>query len=181
MPGPITAHGKAGEISTVPVAAKFLAGCFQSRNGYVIHGRLRPPVLLAALRQHHHDREAVTMLANGAPDTHLRLKDAVVRPFSRAVKKQNDRPSLAGRPILRDVNLVFVARALNNHGAIEKACLLLPGLETGSGWQDGKKNSDHETETSTHGLPPQALYHGMHRLELNRRTWPRLNFSASLC
>src|SRR2546426_145261 len=119
--GAVAAHREARDVGALRVAVELLGSSFERFHRQVVHGRLRPPDFLTALRQDHHGGKAAAIHANGSADANLRLDQAVFAALAGAVKKQNDGPLLFPRPILRDEDLVFVFRARERDGAVKKA------------------------------------------------------------
>src|SRR5712692_375763 len=155
IPGSVTTHGKAGEISAQRIAMKFFHRRLQCFHGKFVHGWLGPPKFLAALREDDHSGEAAAVEANGSADADLRLQQAILAALAGAVKKQNDRPFSCRGPLVWDENLILVFRACHSHGAVQKTRLHFPCACGSGGKCHGSKGEqegqEHPSAGKAHG------------------------------
>jgi hypothetical protein len=74
------------------------------------------------------------------------LDEAIGATFAGAVKEEDDRPFLVGRPILRQENLIFVSSIMQGKRAIEETGIGLAGKYEG---RDGKEHDCCEKNAPT--------------------------------
>src|ERR1700681_1848750 len=124
MPRAITSHRYSGEIGTLRIPMEFPSRFFQSGKGYVLHGRHHPPCILGTLWHDYDCPNFATVCTNCHADADVSLHQSVVTALAGAVKKKNHGPFLARRPVVGNVDLVFVINALDVSSTVEKPCLL---------------------------------------------------------
>src|SRR5580700_7548002 len=112
VPAAIATHGDSCQIGALRIAVEFSCGGLQGGHGHIVHRRLDPPGILAALRHHDDSVEVSAVAANGGADADVGLVQTILAALARAVKKEDDRPFFTGRPIFGDEHLILVRSTL---------------------------------------------------------------------
>src|ERR1700733_1773080 len=78
VPAAIAAHGDSCQVGALRIAVEFFRGGLQGGHSHIVHWRLDPPGILAALRHHDDSVEVSAVRANGGADADVGLVQGIL-------------------------------------------------------------------------------------------------------
>ena len=150
LPGAVSAHGETGEVGTLRIAVELLSLSRKRSHCHVHHLGIGPPVMIKRDLWHHYDeRPAIGMRANCGGKADLCLIRTIRSALAAAVEKKDHRPMFRGRPLFRNVDLVFVGGSLDGDMPIQKSGVVGACLPRSR----EKKSRDNEEEAPERRAP----------------------------